>query len=434
VTSNPSLSGAHAKCALPAALSLCAALLSGSSIAHAADPACDSLPKPIIYGRGGSAASVLIGRFAVAVAESSDPFTVVYKDDGACFAMDALINAAKPTTSAKYWIRQGDGTIVAKTCTLPATVEDAPDASWGAMAQQATTCNGVDSLPANISDQRGPNSGFSIVVPKASTQQVISSEAIYFIYGFGPDDPKYQVAPWTVPLAIGSRATTSAAGLLLAKAVGIPLSHTLYGTDAKNNQGSIDYITKTSQAAKDNPEAAIAFASTETADANRATVRALAFQAEGQKHGYWPDSNANALDKINLREGRYFLWNPHHFFAKLDGNGGQIADANTKKWIGYLTGTLALPKNNTLGKAEAALDLQIEVGTVPACAMHVDRDTDVGPLQSYQPDEPCTCYFELQATGRVPDSCKACTSNDGTTDAACPSSASVCRHGYCEVK
>jgi hypothetical protein len=431
VTSNPL--GLAAWCAAAASF---AALTAGANSAEAQNPSCASLGSeaaPLIYGRGGSAASVLIGRFAVAIKESSQPLTVVYKDDGACYAMESLINGQKLTSDAKYWVREGDK-IVAKTCTLPVDQVDGLTASWGAMAQQATTCPGVDALPNTIADVIGPNSGFSIVVPNASNQQVISAEALYYIYGLGVEDLAHQVAPWTVPGAIGSRKTTSAAGLLLAKAAGIDLSHPLYrsGTsedpqnDVKNNQGAVDWIT-TKQAAIENPDAAIAFCSTETADANRSKVRTLAFQAYGQEYGYWPDSNATTrYDKINIREGRYFLWNPHHFFATLDGPNGEIADANTKRWIGYLTGTEPLPDGLK------AVDLQIEVGTVPECAMHVNRDEDVGPLYSYQPDEPCGCYFELKATGAAGESCIECTEETEAT--ACPSAAPKCRHGYCEVK
>jgi len=388
-----------------------------------ANVACDSLPAPIIYGRGGSAPNQLLGRLAVDIAASPQPLTVVYKDDGACFAMASLVSGEKLATSAKYWVKQG-ASIVQKTCTLPAADSTTIEASWGSMAQLATTCPGIDALPANVSDTTGPISGFSLFVPTASTQQVISAEAVYYIYGLGVENPAYQVAPWTVPGAIASRATTSAAGLLLAKAVGIDLSHPLYGTDVKNNQGAVTHIT-TVAAAVANPEAAIGFASTETADTNRDKVRTLAFQAVGQDKGYWPDSTVTSFDKINIRQGRYNLWNPHHFYAKLNGS-SQIADPNVKRWIEYLTNQTALPGNLSF------LDIQIEVGNVPECAMEVTRDGEVGPLASYQPDEPCGCYFEFKATGIAPDSCQECETEG--QDPSCPTDAPVCRHGFCEVK
>jgi len=409
-------------CATAFAWAALAISIGSADVARAqADVPCDSLDAPIIYGRGGSAPNQLIGRLAVDLAESSNPLTVVYDDKGACFAMAALINGEKISATAKYWVREADK-IVQKTCTLAEPV----DATWGSMAQLATTCAGIDTLPADVSDTIGPISGFSIVVPKLSNQQAISAEALYFIYGFDVNNPEYQVPPWTVYDAIASRTVTSAAGLLLAKAVGIPLTQTLKGTDTKNNQGSIDFITTVSQAAKDNPDAAIAFASTETVDRNRDKVNTLAFQAKGQDHGYWPDSTATALDKINLRQGRYFLWNPHHFYAKLDKDNGKIADPNVKRWIGYITGQTALPDKLSF------LDIQIDVGNVPDCAMQVTRDGDVGPLQSYQPEISCNCYYETKATGAKPDSCQEC---DGEgPDASCPKDAPVCHYGYCEVQ
>jgi hypothetical protein len=449
VALSPLLTGARERPAEPrlaraarnvtvAGAALALALGVADTVQAQSDPTCASLGSdaaPIVYGRGGSAAGVIIGRLAVEIKESSQPLTVIYKDDGACFAMASLVEGEKLKTTARYWERGPNGAIVQKSCTLPTQDDEAPEASWGAMAQQATTCPGIDALPANVSDGLGPNSGFSLIVPNASTQQVISAEAVYYLYGFGPENPQHQVAPWNVPGAIASRKTTSAAGLLLAKAAGIPLSHPLYRSgvpgddqnDVKNNQGAVEWITAKSPAAVANPEAAIGFCSTETADANRGKVRTLAFQAAGQEYGYWPDSNATtSLDKINIREGRYYLWNPHHFFTKLDGNGGEPVDANTARWVGYLTGKVVLPDDLSW------LDIQIEVGTVPECAMHVNRDEDVGPLYSYQPDEPCGCYFELKATGVAPDSCVACTEENEKD--VCPESAPSCRHGFCEVK
>jgi hypothetical protein len=408
---------------------------SASSPVKAQDSvACADLPQPIIYGRGGSAPNQLVGRLAVEIAESSDPFTVVYQDSGACFAMSSLVEGEKVKSTAKYWVRE-DGKIAIKTCTLPSD-DSAPDASWGSMAQQATTCPGIPGLPSDVGDYIGPISGFSLVVPKASTQQVISAEAVYYIYGFGPENPAYQVPPWTVPGAIASRTTTSAAGLLLAKAVGLPLSHSLYGSvgpnntagpnDVKTNQGAVEWVTGvTSDAAKNNPEAAIGFCSTETADANRDRVNTLAFQAAGQNAGYWPDSTATALDKINIREGRYYLWNPHHFYARLN-NEGEIADETTRRWIEYITGKRPLPDGKNY------LDIQADLGLIPACAMKVTRTDDVGPLSSFVPDEPCGCYYEARVTGKTPEGCQACATEG--EDPSCPSDAPVCRHGFCEVK
>ncbi len=405
----------------------------------------DALDKaPRIWGRGGSAPNALLQTLAVELQESDEPLVVLYKDDGACFAMTALYDNEPLAGPVKYWYRdEATKKITAGSCTVNAA-EEIPEVTWGSMAQLADSC-GVDPLPDNIYDGVGPISGFALLVPNESQQQVISAEAVYYIYGLGLDDPKYHVSPWTVPAAIGSRTTTSAAGLLLAKAVGIPLDHFLYGSklpdggqgpnDVKTNQGMVDLAVASVTAG--NGEASVGFASTETVDANRATVRALAFQAAGQKQGYWPDSTATTFDKINLREGRYFLWNPHHFYARLNGE-KQIPDANVRRWIEYLTKDKPLPAG-----ARDFIDVQIEAGNVPLCAMKVKRDGDVGPLASFQPDISCGCYYDTNVrggSGEAPDHCQACVNQAGgesvdeAKDATCPSEAPYCRYGFCEVK
>jgi hypothetical protein len=396
--------------------------------AQAAPVNCVDLPNRVL-GTGGSAATQLIKKIATRLASAQPtPITLVYADPGACQAMSALVpdqatgKVAPLSGSAKYWGADGKE----NTCVFPSgsTVE----AEWGAMAQEATTCSGITALPPSVGDYLGPISGFSLIVPNASEQRAISAEALFFIYGQGAGTGN-DVAPWTVPGAIGSRTTTSAAGLLLAKAVGIPTSRRLAylpDNDVKTNQGAVDFITKVSEAAKANPNAALAFASTETADLNRATVRTLAFKAQGQDCAYYPDSEQTSTDKKNLREGRYYLWNPHHVFAKIDPVTKKIVNPNLEKFVNIFTSKEELPASS-LGTTQSYLDLQIENGNVPACAMRVSRTGDMGPLSSFQPEKPCGCYFDKKTTNVT--SCQTCTQ-----DSDCPASASLCNVGYCEVK
>lgn len=383
-----------------------------SGTAHAED--CVKLPNPVL-GIGGSAATNLIKRLATRLAAATPPITVVYTDTGACNAMTALVQNTPLSGTGKIWDANG----VESTCTYPSGSTTLAD--WGGMAQEATTCQGIDKLPDTVGDYKGPISGFSLIVPNASTEYAISAEAIYYVYGFGAGTG-HDVAPWTNPAAIGTRTTTSAAGLLLAKAAGIPLSRPLAylpANDVKTNQGAVDFITATSPAAVASPSSALAFCSTETADANRAKVRTLAFKAPGQDCAYFPDSTATSTDKKNLREGRYFLWNVHHFFARLDAQ-KQIANPNLAKLINIVTSKEPLPGSQTY------IDLLIANGNVPECAMKVTRTGDMGPLASFQPEKPCNCYFDQKTTGQT--ACKACT-----TDSDC-NAGSSCSYGYCEVK
>ena len=65
-------------------------------------------------------------------------------------------------------------------------------------------------------------------------------------------------------------------------------------------------------------------------------------------------------------------------------------------------------------------------GLVPICAMTVQRNTEGGPLTSFQSDEPCGCSYESKV-GTAPASCVACTAAT-----PCPSD-QRCSHGFCEA-
>jgi len=403
-------------CALfGASLALASFAAGATSVAHAAD--CNTLPNPI-YGIGGSAATNLFKRLGTRLAALPDDqkITVIYSDPGACQAMTALVQNTPLSGTGKYWDAAG----TEATCTYPSGSTQLAD--WGAMAQEATTCQGIDKLPDTVGDYLGPVSGFSLIVPNGSSEYAISAEAVYYIYGLGIGTG-FDVAPWTVPGAIAARTTTSAAGLLLAKAVGIPVARALaysQTNDVKTNQGAVDFVTATSPAAVANPNAALGFCSTETADANRAKVRTLAFKAVDQDCAYGPDSTATATDKKNLREGRYYLWNAHHVFARLDAQKQPIKPA-LSKFLDIFTSKELLPGT------QSYIDLLIANGNVPECAMRVKRDGDMGPLASFQPEKPCGCYFDSKTTGSTP-SCTPCTS-----DTEC-SAGSVCSFNFCEVK
>ncbi len=385
-----------------------ACLVAGALVAGpawAANPTCASLPG-VIYGTGGSATQPFIGRYAAVLAGLSSPITVVYQSPGACVAMAALGNPSANllTGTATYWNTAGK----ALTCTLPLT---GIAADFGAMGIYATSCPGVTQIPTGVGDFLGVLSSWNFVVPNNSTQQAISAEAAYFVFGYGAAGG---VAPWTTESALAIRNATSAATVVISIATGIP-PNKFKGVDAKNNQGTINNIVAISD-----PETALGYCSGEVADANRNVARTLAYQHFGQITGYWPDSSATAFDKRGVREGEYFLWTATHLFAFVDGN-GVPTNPNVAKFIGWFAGTLSPPPSLNL------LDLTIANGNIPQCAMHVWRDGDLAPLYSYQPPEPCGCYFDFKATGAT--NCTPCASNSD-----CPGSDPVCRLGFCEVQ
>lgn len=386
-----------------------AALLAAACLAPSAARAlaCKDLPSPI-YGTGGSAHKTFFSKYGAALSKLSEPVTVVYQAPGACVAMSALGEKTKGagllTGTASYW----DATGKEQTCDLPLTGQPV---EFGAMGVFPTSCPGVTQLPAGVGDFQGAVNSWNLLVPVASSQQSISAEAVYFVFGFGKAG---KVEPWTDEAQYFIRNPTSAATLAIAAATGLPAAK-LIGKDVKTNQGTVQALS-----ASTNPEAAIGYTSGEVADANRATVRTLAYQHTDQTCGYWPDSSAVSFDKRGVRQGLYYLWSPTHLYTYVDGQ-GQPTHPGVAKFVGWFNGSLPAPQGLNV------LDLQISAGNIPKCAMHVWRDGDLAPLYSYQPPEPCGCYFEAKATGT--STCASCKS-----DADCGKDNPVCRYGFCEVK
>jgi hypothetical protein len=367
----------------------------------AQDVPCSTLPSPV-YGIGGSAQKPTVADFAIAFANAADPFTLIYQSPGACFAMGSLIDGVPITGSASYWL--ADGT--ERTCTLPLT---GVAADYGIMGNTPTTCNGVEALPGSVGIFEGAVLGWNLIVPNASTQQVISSEALYFVYAFGPEG---RAAPWTDPAQINSRNTTSAAGIAVAAAGGFPPER-LFDNDVRTN---VQMVTNLS--ASTNPEAAIGFVSGDVADRARDRVRTLAYQHRGQRAGFWPDSSATSFDKRGIRFGTYWLWTATYFYAPV-GSDGRPLNANAARFIDFATG--AIPPTDEV----PAFDLLVGGSNIPRCAMHVNRRGDYTELFPWEAPVPCDCYYESLATGAT--TCTPCGE-----DAQCGGDTPFCRFGFCE--
>jgi hypothetical protein len=250
----------------------------------------------------------------------------------------------------------------------------------------------------------------AFVVPAASSQTSISAHAAYFVYGFGGNSG---VTPWTNGATIFNRDSQSGTQLLLSAGIGVP-STAFLGTNTQTNGAMISDVETSTD-----PESTIGILSEiQITQSVGLQLKPLAFKETGQSCGYLPDSTSTSHDKQNVRDGHYGLWGPIHFLAALDGS-GYILSPNAKRVMGYITGTDPPPGGVDLIKVEAANNL------VPGCAMHVTRSQEVGPLESYAPPSPCSCYYDNIATGQT--SCKTC---NAVTD--CPAGTSTCNLGYCE--
>jgi hypothetical protein len=374
-------------------------LASGSA---RADGACKDKPAPI-YGIGGSATKPLLGKVGAALAAQPSPRTIIYQAPGACVGVNGFLGSTLLTGTASYWDTAGKE----QTCTIDAPGQAIDFVNTG---NTATSCPGVTALPADIGDFTGPVNAYTLIVPKASSQTSISREAAYFVFGFGQQG---QAAPWTDEANLFVRDQTSAAQLFISIATGVP-AQKFKGVDTKSNSGTVTAVAQSKK-----PEAAIGLVSGEVADANRDTVKVLAYQQTDQRCGFWPDSTPTSFDKRSVRNGQYWLWAPVHFFAKVDAQ-QKIVNPAVAEFIGLFTGEVTLPDVDMLA-------IETKSGNVPKCAMNVWRDGDLGDIRKQAPAEPCGCAFEKLATGTT--TCGACETN-----AQCGASTPVCRHGFCEAK
>jgi hypothetical protein len=162
-------------------------------------------------------------------------------------------------------------------------------------------------------------------------------------------------------------------------------------------------------------EGVIGMLSSDFADKSRANLRTLAFQQQGQKYGYLPDSTPESEDKANVRDGHYPIWGAIHLTAATT-NGVPSPAASA------LITQFTVPKLD-----ENLVGAIIQAGYVPACAMKVTHTIEVGPLTTYKPPFGCGCFYDKAVNGAT--SCKAC---GGPGD--CGGATPACNYGYCEAQ
>jgi hypothetical protein len=213
---------------------------------------------------------------------------------------------------------------------------------------------------------------------------------------------------------------------MIAKAIGV-----LPGSWALNNYtdgnsikhavagGSGEILTRVGGATNLDSTIGI-LASTELDDA-RDKVRGLAFQAYGQSCGYWPDSTSSAKDKLNVRIGKYDIWGPLHMYAAVDSKGKPsdlVAD-----FVDYVNGAKPVSEADPL----QIVKLEVTKNLVPACAMQVSRNEELGDLMSVNPS--CSCFYESQRLhgGDAFGDCKKCDDDSGCSNGL------KCSYGFCEA-
>jgi len=326
--------------------------------------------KQILYISGSSNFAPLLQELSQVIVNTIN-IVPVFRTTTSCTGVKSM-NPNSPTYNADHYIKDpvgpndtyptyaqiylGDGN-PAVNCLLGGSTP--VDIGESEIAQD--TCGPPVNPSDLVGESLGPILPIIFVVPKVSTQKVISSDAAQLVFGGGGGVP-----PWENPQFLYIRGQGTATLRLVAKEIGL-LPNQFWGTDQGNAAAmaaNLGVLTKPEEA-----NAALGIIGSDFYDQpiNRDRIKALGFQAGGQKCAYLPDSSLTSLDKINVRDGHYPLWGRIHFFA---------ARANGLFVSPTATAFLTLFSNPYLDpEILAAL---IKAGFVPPCAMKVTRTQELG--------------------------------------------------------
>jgi hypothetical protein len=401
--------------------------------ADGGDPPTPSLPAcrdpsadrgSVVYMTGSSNFLALLGKLAPIVTRRTG-LIPVFRTTDSCTGARSMYPASSQTDRiirdpapgsiapyAQYFLADGP-----HDCLLgPSGVE----VHVGEAEIAAETC-GLQKDSAHVSHNPGPILPILFVVPRKSLETTISAEAAREVLGNGG-----HVIPWTDPSLFYVRATGTATTRLIGLAIDVPVPpNRFWGID----QGSAQKLANNLQLMTDPVQAqqAIGILGSDNYDTNRYNLKALAFQAKGQRCSYLPDSSLFSRDKINVRDGHYPIWGTLHFFAAV--SNGAFLSPEAEKFIS-LFGLSPLPLD--------LIDAFIDSSWIPECAMNVQRETELGDLGTgHPPAYPCGCYFDAKTSGKTPTGCSPCTTNDDCTDALRPGydpARPACNFQFCEAR
>ncbi len=367
---------------------------------------CADLSRNVIYSTGSTNFLPLLQAVAPLLAAGAPPYVVVFQPQTSCRGVASMFDADPtrriirdiPNNWAFFFDAQG----TKHSCRLS---PEGNTVDVGESDIYSRTC-GYEPR-AGVADYLGPIQAINFVVPAASPERVISAEAAHLLFGAGGNQGNVQ--PWIDPRYYFVRSAGTGTIQLTSRAINVPPT-SWWGIDRLSSDNLRDSMEVVDPMVV---ERAIGVLSSDFADKARANLRTLMFQSTGQACGYLPDSTPTANDKANVRDGHYPIWGPIHLFAATT-NGVPSAAAD------------ALVRRFSVPRLEQPLiDAIVASGYIPACAMRVRRDQEMGPIASYQPQFGCGCYYESRATGR--SSCATCANA-----ADCPAGRPACNYGFCE--
>ena len=414
------------------------------------DVDCLDLPNPL-FVEAGDTQMRMIGDLARKLRDADEPMTIVYLPRSTCTLAENVFSAKATTEVMRYapsLEEEPEWNGTPRQCN---NVEDGIPIDVGIGATFISSCSeSVQALePDSIGIFRGPVQGYGFVVPEGVAESVegITREEAYFVFGGQGADAN--AVPWIEPPnpedgtpSVFIRGATTSTLLTIAANVAPALlpASSFVGYRLMGQEDRSSVVIQGVSAAAGTPlaEATIGILGVELYDRARDVLDLLAYQAEGQKYGYYPDSSPSARDKRNLRDGHYVPWGYTEYLIPVDEDGVPLQE-NAARLLDIVTGKTETRLVSADGVEPAfdvdALSVIATNGLVPECAMTVSREVDGGELSIYEPDAPCGCFFEtVQDPSLLTDppsewaeECVACEASDD-----CESG--ECRRGFCEVR
>lgn len=441
------------------------AVLTTAGPARAASVDCSNtttVPNPV-YIAGSTASQPILQALAAVLATQNPPISILYAGPSSCVGLEDVVGEQTETGGAKGWLYLDPTTGSAATCTAGANAYPAQYVDVGVADVFPSSCIQPQiTVTSSFKEFHGAIQPMEIIVPWASSENSISYDAAYTVFGWA--GTQYPVMPWTVPTAVWTRGDTSGTQLMTANAIGLSGDKWLSGLSAEAGAAQIvsssgNMVTDVETSGATNPNATIGILSAGTLDPLKAApgtndagaatggLKPLAFQAKDEDCGYYADSSLSTFDKINVRQGRYAIWGPLHFLANVDGSGNPLANpmasSNTiPSTSADVASVIALITHQGLTVNSTALQTVITAEAkahfVPDCAMEVARSGEVttgtaGGEMSYAPTGACGCYFESVVGGgtTVSSYCQTCSGNADCADAGVYTH---CNYGYCEAQ
>ena len=380
---------------------------------------CTELPNPVFF-RATTLLESLLAEVAPILADEArgdDQMTIVHFPLSSCISYDIGREQMPLTGSAVYYLPDG----TQATCDMPENSDVRSDLT--AMDVGGVTCLGGETPPAELVEYPSHVETLGFVVPRGSSQTAITATEAYYLMN-SAGEPGFEVAPWTDPNFILVRNPGSSTQLTIGANIGLP--GTMWNGSLRGHQGSGDVRDAViAENATGNAERVIGILNSSKWEAAFNDMKVLAFQPFNNCFGaVFPDSTSTSRDKRNVRDGHYPLWTNLRYIVRTDGAGtpvsanGEEAAARAQRFVDLMTGVSSI---EPLNLPEAV----IGTGNIPACAMHVAREVDGGPISSFEHPAPCDCFF-AESNG-IDSGCATCTTDDECGEGSC-------RLGYCEAR